>query len=197
MSQSHTRRLSMAACAGMFVFGLANALLGAILPILSTRIPFDIAQSGLLFLILNFGVLLCVLGMGPLIDRTGMKWPMVAGPITVALCLVLLQLAASYSTLAATCFLLGLGGGALNAATNTLVADLHADVRHKNAALTFLGVFFGAGALLVPFGIGSLLNESGLAPILYSCAVLCLGAGLYPVQLVFPSPKYTAQMPGL
>ncbi|MBK5290893.1 MAG: MFS transporter [Acidobacteriia bacterium] len=187
--------LSLAACAGMFVFGLANALLGAVLPLLATRLNFDLAQSGKLFLILNFGVLLCVVGMGPLMDRYGMKAAMVAGPLLVAVAMIGIAQAASYLWLAAACFLLGLGGGALNSATNTLVADLHSDPKRKNSALTFLGVFFGAGALLVPLGLGSLLESAGLGPILFAAAVICVVAGLYPATLPFPIAKYSGNLP--
>ncbi len=190
-----TQKLSLAACAGMFVFGLANALLGAVLPLLAGRLHFDLAHSGKLFLILNFGVLLCVVGMGPLMDRYGMKAAMVIGPLLVAVAMTGIELVPSYRWLAAGCFLLGLGGGALNSATNTLVADLHQDPMHKNSALAFLGVFFGAGALLVPLGVGSLIERVRLGPILFGAAVLCALAGAYPAALSFPPAKYGGNQP--
>jgi fucose permease len=74
--------------------------------------------------------------------------------------------------------LAGAGGGALNGATNTLVADLHADPRQKNSALNLLGVFFGFGALLLPFMIGTLLETLGLVAILRLAAALGSALGV-------------------
>ena len=59
--------------------------------------------------------------------------------------------------------LLGLGGSALNGASNALVADLHEDPAAKSAALNRVGLFFGFGALFIPFAIGLLLRAAGLA----------------------------------
>jgi hypothetical protein len=39
---------------------------------------------------------------------------------------------------------LGIGGGALNQVTNTLIADLSQDMRKKPAELNVLGIFFGS-----------------------------------------------------
>ena len=181
--------LTRAAYGGIFVFGIVMALLGALLPLLSKRIHFDLSQAGTLFLTMNFVMLVTVLCLGPLVDRFGKKLPLAGGSLLVALALVLLVNAASYQALLATVVLLGAGGGALNSTTNTLIADLHADPRRKNAALNLLGVFFGFGALFLPFTIGSLLEALGLALILYLAAGLSLAlAGVF-LALAFPPPK--------
>ena len=49
-------------------------------------------------------------------------------------------------------FLFGLGGGAVNGATNALVSDI--SEKDKGANLSLLGVFFGLGALGMPFILG-------------------------------------------
>jgi fucose permease len=173
----------------MFVFGIMMALLGAVLPVLSERLRFDLAQTGGLFLAMNLCMLLASLGLGPLMDRLGMKPPLLAGPMAVGVALLVIAFAEAYATLLWGVALLGAGGGALNSATNTLMADLHADSKRKNSALNLLGVFFGFGALFLPFVIGSLLERLGLRNILCLaaafCAVVALGAGV----LVFPAPK--------
>jgi len=180
---------SAAAAGGMFVFGVANALLGAVLPLLSLKLRFDLAQAGALFTALNFGVLLTVAAAGRRIDRSGVKPAMTAGPLIVAAALVLAVAADSYAMLLAAAFVLGLGGGALNAATNTLIADLNPDPRRKNAALIVLGMFFGLGALTVPFAAGVWLDRVGLAGIVWSTAGLCAAAGGYAALLAFPGAK--------
>jgi FHS family glucose/mannose:H+ symporter-like MFS transporter len=186
--------LNAAACAGMLVFGIVMALLGAILPHLSARIGFDLAQAGQLFLVMNFCMLLCSLGIGPVMDRFGMKAPMALGPLAVGAALIVLAFASGFGALLAGVALLGAGGGALNGSTNTLVADLNPDAGRKNAALNLLGMFFGFGALLLPFGIGSLVGRLGLVAILALAAVLCAAVTLLSASLRFPQPKQTARV---
>ena len=49
--------LSGVAYAGMFVFGIVMALLGAVMPVLSERLSFTLADIGTLFLVMNFAML--------------------------------------------------------------------------------------------------------------------------------------------
>src|SRR5215469_18138324 len=163
------RRISLvsgAAYAGMFVFGVVMALLGAILPSLSARLHFETAQIGILFLVMNGGMLASSLVLGLVMDRFGMKLPLAVGALLVASTLLLVAGASSFASLLPMVVLLGIGGAALNGGTNTLVADLHTDAGRKSAALNRLGVFFGFGALSLPFAIGSLLAASSLETIL-------------------------------
>jgi MFS transporter, FHS family, glucose/mannose:H+ symporter len=188
--------LSAAAYSGMLVFGIVMALLGAVLPSISARIRFDLAHAGQLFLVMNFCMLLCSLGVGPAIDRFGMKWPMTLGPLAVGGALMLMAFAAAFQVLLIAVALLGFGGGALNSATNTLVADLHTDAARKNASLNLLGMFFGFGALLLPFVIGSLLSRLGLVAILSGAAVLCAAVAAFSAPLRFPAAKQSSGAPG-
>jgi len=176
------RWLSGAAFAGMFGFGIVMALLGALLPLLAARLHFDLAQAGDLFLVMNAAMLVTTLTVGPLSDRFGHKPPLLIAPLFVAAALVLVAEAGTFSGLMTAVVLLGIGGGALNQVTNTLVADLYSDVRAKSAALNLLGVFFGIGALFVPFTVGSALHAMGLGAILY----LAMALSLLPVALSFP-----------
>lgn len=181
--------LNAAACGGMFVFGIVMALLGAVLPLLSGRIHFELARSGTLFLVMNCAMLVSMLVLGPLMDRCGKKSPLAGGSLLVALALFLVGTASSYNTLVLGVVLLGAGGGALNGATNTLIADLYSDPHRKNSALNLLGVFLGFGALSLPFVIGSLLTRVGLMTILTLAASLCLALAVLFIVLGFPPPK--------
>jgi len=192
---SHRKaRLSASAYAAMFLFGIVMAVLGAVLPLLSARLRFDLAQVGNLFLAMNLFMLLCSLGLGPVMDRFGMKPPLVLGPLLVAAALLAIVTSEDYSRLVGGVCLLGLGGGALNSASNTLIADLYSDAKQKNAALNMLGVFFGFGALFIPFVIGLLLETLGLGGILHSAALLCLLAAAYSARLAFPPPKQSQRL---
>src|SRR6185312_3362239 len=187
--------LSAASYAGMFGFGIVMALLGAILPLISARLRFDLAEAGNLFLAMTATMLVVTLSLGPLLDRYGIKPVLTIAPLLVAAALMLVANANSFAALVAAVVLLGAGGGALNQATNTLIADLHEDSRRKSAALNMLGVFFGFGALFVPFTIGSLLAQMGLTAILYLAAALSLVPAAMSVALAFPSPRRSAGVP--
>jgi fucose permease len=183
------RRLSAAAYSAMFGFGIVMALLGAVMPVLSARLRFDLAQAGTLFLIMNATMLGASFAVGPLLDRFGMKPPLAAGPLLMGAALLLIAEAASYAVLGVSVILLGAGGALLNSTSNTLIADLHSDPLAKNAALNLLGVFFGIGALFVPFAIGALISRLGLAAILYAAIVLALVTTAIAAPQQFPAPK--------
>lgn len=178
----------LAAASAMFLFGLSTALLGSILPILAERLSFQLSAAGTLFLVLNLGVFLCVFGLGAWIDRRGLRLPMVLGPLLLAAALALVPLAPGFPALLLAALLLGLGGGALNVASNTLIAGLSTETNHKNSSLNWLGIFYGLGALLIPLGLGALLSRTGFAPILYAAAILCLAAAAFCLRLPFPPP---------
>jgi fucose permease len=198
MSQLDARRLSLlsgAAYAGMFVFGIVMALLGAILPSLADRLQFATADIGTLFLFMNGAMLASSLVLGLAMDRFGMKPLLALGPLVVAGALVIVIRAAAFPALLVAGVLLGIGGGALNGATNTLVADLHDDPRRKSAALNLLGVFFGFGALFLPFAMGALLAWLSVSPLLATAAGLCTGVGVFAMALRFPAPKQGHALP--
>jgi fucose permease len=191
----HTGWLSAAAFSGMFGFGIVMALLGAILPLISARLHFDLAQAGDLFLIMNATMLVGTFVLGPLLDRFGFKLTFVVAPLFVAAALAQIVEASSVAGLRVAILLLGIGGGALNQATNTLIADLHEDERRKGSALNLLGVFFGIGALSVPFTIGALLDALGLTRILQCTILLVLVTTLFALVLRFPAPRQSAGVP--
>jgi FHS family glucose/mannose:H+ symporter-like MFS transporter len=198
---NHLALLSGACYAGMFVFGIVMALLGAILPALAGRLRFGPSDIGALFLVMNAAMLASSLVLGLAMDRFGMKLPLVLGPVLVALSLAMFARAGAFAALRPAVLLLGIGGGALNGATNTLIADLYDDERRKSAALNLLGVFFGFGALFLPFAMGALLSHVSVERLLLAAAALCAALGGVLLLVRFPAPKQAhalpvAEMPG-
>jgi fucose permease len=118
-----------------------------------------------------------------------MKPPLVAGPRVVGAALLVVAGAASLAHLLAGVALLGVGGSALNGASNALVADLHEDPAAKSAALNRVGVFFGFGALFIPFAIGLLLRAAGLRGILLGATVLCVLVAIANALPAYPPAK--------
>jgi fucose permease len=144
---------------------------------------------------MNFAMLACSSLIGVAIDRYGMKPPLAIGPMLVGCALGLVSYAGSFDALTPAVVLLGIAGGALNAAANTLTADLHDDPRRKSAALNLLGVFFGFGALVLPFSIGALLATFGIDALLLAAAGLCVAMGVVAALLRFPEPKQPQRLP--
>lgn len=187
--------LDAVAWAAIFVFGIAMALVGAVMPVLSERLSLHIADIGRVFLVSNGAMLVSVLVAGPALDRFGMKPPLALGAALVAAALLAIARASSLGGLLAAFALLGFGGGGLNAGANTLVADLHDDPDRKAAALNVLGVFFGFGALLMPFAIGALLTTVGLNGLLFAAAALSAITAVFAAVPAFPAPKQAHGMP--
>lgn len=178
-----------AAFGGIFLFGIVMALLGAVLPVVSKPLGLGLDSVGNLFLVLNTVLLAGGLVFGVVVDRFGYKGALTAGPLLVAAALVLIVRAGSPEALGGALVLLGLGGSALNGATNTLVADLHAEPRAKAAALNRLGVFFASGALFLPLLMGVLLGRLGLEPLLLAAAGLSVLIGLLSATPRYPPAK--------
>jgi fucose permease len=191
----HTRVLTGIAHAGMFVFGIVMALVGAVVPTLTGSLALTPGQVGTLFLAMNFAMLVGSLVVGLVMDRYGLKRPLAAGAATVGTGLILMAAAADSAMLFLAVACLGLGGAALNAGTNTLVADLHDDPARKAAALNLLGVFFGFGALVLPFSIGALTSRVGVAPLLFAASVLCGALTFTAGAVPFPAPKRQHGLP--
>ncbi len=188
-----TAALSGVAYAGMFLFGMVMALLGAVLPVLSQHVSLGLADVGTLFLVMNGAMLATGLVLGLAIDRFGIKAPVTIGAGFVACGLFVMSVAGSMRDLFLAVALLGFGAGALNGSTNTLVADLHQDPRRKTAALNALGVFFGVGALVLPFSLGALISDARLGGVLLGAATLSVAVGLIAVAVRFPPPKQAQQ----
>jgi fucose permease len=187
--------LGAVAYAAIFVFGIVMALVGAVMPVLIERLALDFRDVGTVFLVSNGAMLAAMIGVGPAMDRFGMKPPLAVGGGLVALALVGISRATGLGSLLAAVALLGLGGSGLNAGANTLVADLHDDPDRKASALNLLGVFFGFGALLMPFSIGALLSSVGLNGLLAAGAALSALAGALALAPRFPEPKQAHGVP--
>ncbi len=187
------RRLIFSAWAGIFVFGLVMAILGAILPSLFGRIDFDKSEAGNLFFFMNLAMLGMAIVFGPIVDRFGYRIFLAVCALLVAISFLLFTLAPTYSFLVAAAVVLGIGGGGLNGGANALTSDLNPESR--SAALNLLGIFFGFGALLIPLLIGTLLGILGLDTILVVATVLSLIPFAFFLLLRFPPAKQAQGFP--
>jgi MFS transporter, FHS family, glucose/mannose:H+ symporter len=183
-----SRRLVFAAaCLGMLVFGIVLTTVGALLPSLIERFGIDRVEAGSLFFLLSLGILAGSLVFGPVADAQGYKRLMIGSCALVLIGLQMLAFAPGLGWLRAAVVVTGFGGGIINGAANAVVADISAAGR--SAGLSILGIFFGVGAVGVPFTLGMLLQQYSYSTIVSAVGtVVLLPIGLVAV-LRFPAPK--------
>ncbi len=182
-----------AACLGILLFGIALITLGSVAPNLREKFGLDEIEAGTLFSILPFGILAGSMLFGPIADSYGYK---------ILLALSCVMLAAGFEGIAFSqgtgllkicIFLVGLGGGSINGATNALVSDI--SDRDKGANLSLLGVFFGIGALGMPLLIGILEKTLTFGQIIASMGVLSFVTGIIFLLIKMPLPKQRQGFP--
>ena len=180
-------RLLVAACAGMFIFGIALVLLGTLfgLPEMRARLQLDLVRQGNLQALLLFGVFLATVVAGPLIDRFGNKAVLAISSVLVAAALAGFASAHSFESAVVYALLLGFGGGGLNTSTNVLVSDVYGDDR--GPMLNVLGIFFGVGALFIPM-LTSIVAAK-IAAVMLAASVMAAVCALAYLLLPFPAAR--------
>jgi fucose permease len=183
----------VAACLGMLLFGVTLTTLGSVLPPLMARHGLDEAEAGSLMALMSLGILASSLVFGPIVDRYGYKYVLVAGALGVMLGLLGIAFADRAGLLAGSILAFGFCGGLLNGSTNALASDVSEGGRGSGLAL--LGVFFGVGAFGVPFVLGLLLERMGYATVLAGIGLLVLGPLAFFLAIRFPPPKQAQGFP--
>lgn len=186
-------RVFACACLGMLMFGVVLACLGAILPQVIARFGIGKGEAGSLFSLLSLGILAGSLVFGPLVDRFGYRPVLAACAVLIAAGLEGIAGAGSPAPLRAAVLAIGVGGGAINGATNALVADISEGGR--SAGLSLLGVFFGVGALGVPFALGLLAGSAGDRAVIAATGALAVLPLLAFALVRFPPPKQAQGFP--
>jgi fucose permease len=181
------------ACLGMLAFGIVLTTLGAVLPSLVERFGIDKSAAGALFVLMSFGILVGSVFFGPIVDLRGYKRVLVVGAAFIALGLGGIAYAPTLAWLRVAIVLVGLGGGVINGGTNALVADVSAGER--SAGLSLLGVFFGVGAVGVPFALALLLGRFSYSTLIAGVAVLVLVPLVVTAVARFPAPKQPQGFP--
>jgi FHS family glucose/mannose:H+ symporter-like MFS transporter len=131
---------------------------------------------------------------GPLVDRYGYKWPLLASATLIFVGLEGIAFAPSMATLRTAVLLIGFGGGVINGGVNALVADISAE-GERGAAISLLGVFFGLGAVGVPFALGMLLDDFSYTAIVAGVGAVVLGSIAFMAVTQFPAPKQPQGFP--
>ncbi len=186
----HFHKVFAAACVGMLLFGIVLISLGSILPELLNRFGLSEIQAGTLAAILPAGILLGSLVFGPIVDRYSYRNLLVSCCFLIIMGLEGLAFTQNLVMLQLSFLLIGFGGGMINGATNALVADISdAQVEERSANLSFLGIFFGIGALGMPALMALLSSVMAYDQILKWMGFAVVAPLLYFLFLSYPQSK--------
>ena len=178
-----------AACFGILLFGIGLITLGSIATDLKTKFNLDDVSAGTLFSILPIGILTGSLFFGPVCDHYGYKIILIIACIGMFAGFEGIANISSLNILKLCIFIFGISGGIINGATNAVVSDVSKG--SKGANLSLLGVFFGIGALGMPFVTGILKNNFSSYQIVEAVGWLTLAVGLFYSFIKFPPSKKT------
>lgn len=155
---------------------MTAAVLGTLLP----KLPFTPSEKGNIALLRSLGLIVASVSIGPLIDKRGKKAGLVSGLLFSAVALMAIASSSRYAVLLPVFLVVGLGGGMVATAANSLVTDITQTGRAS--ALNLLNLFFGLGGMLTP-SLGSWLG----LPVL-CWVVAALTAGVLFVAATTPMP---------
>jgi MFS transporter, FHS family, glucose/mannose:H+ symporter len=193
MTPSSSRTLFICASLCLVTFGIVLTTLGAVLPSVMERFAIDKTSAGALLLLMTFSVLAGAMVFGPIVDRYGYQAILVAATALVVAGLEGVAFAPSMAWLRLAVSLTGFGGGIINGGANTLVSDISGDARGPR--LNLLGVFFGVGAMGVPFGLALLTDRLSHAVLIASVGALVLVPLAVIAMTRFPPPKHAQRFP--
>lgn len=195
MQSLYNKKIAFAAaCSGMLIFGMTIVTLGSLANELKTKFELSSYDSGTLFSILPIGLIVGSLICGPVADRYGYKYLMIAASLGIFIGFEGIAFSQSINMLRLFIFIFGVSGGVINGATNSIVVDVSDE--HKGPNLSILGIFFGLGALGMPLILGLLINLVQPLQVLAGMGWLTLAMGLVYLFIQFP-PSKTSQGGGI
>jgi fucose permease len=151
MRTTEPSRVSLAvglSAASFGVLGAAQTLPGTLLPLLVEHFRIRLFEAGSMLALQPIGYLICVLAAGRLIERFGMRAVLAVGLLLSAAGLAGFGTTSQWMTGALTMFLIGLGYGVMEVATNTLLITIGGERRSN--LLNFAHLFFGIGSFVGP-----------------------------------------------
>ncbi len=186
--------LFLAACLAMLLFGIACVAIGTINEYLTQTFAVDKVFIGMLASSFAAGALVGSVSFGPIVDRYGYKVIMIVSLMFLFVAFQTIGRTDQLVVIQVMIFLLGIGGGIINGAASALVSDLF--VEKKGAYLSFLGVFWGLGALSLPL-VTSILLKMGMdyAVVLSTVGTLVVIPLALFAFIKCPEPKNSGGIP--
>jgi len=142
------------AYAGFVALGLSGGLMGVAWPSVRESFGISLDAIGLLLITSNIGYLLSSFVSGPLISRIGGGFFLMRSSVMAGTGLMGESLSPAWGTMVLLGLVTGLGGGAIDAGTNTYFATNHSAV-----LMNWLHACFGLGATLGPIIMTAVLTR--------------------------------------
>ncbi|MFZ0734218.1 MAG: MFS transporter [Candidatus Sulfotelmatobacter sp.] len=179
--------LTWAAYVSFLPIGIANVLLGPMLPALSARWSLNYSQAGALFTDQYIAATIAVALSGLAVSLRGFRFAIKAGLVLTAASLAFLF---TGPRMVGIVCIAGLGGGLGIAvpAANLLVAE--ANPKRRSATLNWLNFCWSAGAVAAPFLVAAAVKAHRiplfLALLSGCCLLVAAGFALMPAFIVEP-----------
>jgi fucose permease len=157
LNLAQERRLTWLAYACILVEGINAGWIGPFLPEISHVVRISIDSAGLIVSATAAGYLAALLAAGETSHRWSAQNTLTASMLLVSSGGFGLSFATGLPSLLCAAFVTGLGFGAVDVASNAMVVALNRD--RLAAALNYLHVMFGVGALLGPIIAGFALSN--------------------------------------
>jgi fucose permease len=171
--------LILSAVLAVFVYGLIAPILGALLPTYNL----SAGENGTLAMLQATGLVVSSLSAGPVIDIKGNKIALLTGLGLIILSLAAAPNAGGYGGLLVVYFILGVGGGIVVTAANSLVGAV--EPARRGSALNFINLFFGLGGIITTYVASERINP---AVVCYGIAALALVAWIVNFATRMPAP---------
>jgi fucose permease len=177
--------LILASIIAIFIYGMIAAMLGTILPELSSRFQLSPSQNGTIAFAQALGLIIASLCAGPLIDNQGKKLGIALGLGLISIALFALPRSPGFRTILLLLFLLGVGGGITVTGANALASDV--GEAHRAAALNLANLFFGLGAMATPLIAANLFKRDSVR-LCYTVATLTVVTLVVEAVTKMPGP---------
>ncbi len=187
---TNERRLTGLAYACLLMFGLHAGWIGPFLAQISHSLFIPIDDAGLVISAASAGYFVALLVVGSLSHRWSAQKILVLAMLLFGAGLIGLALASGLPSLLGAGVLVGIGNGAIDVAANAMVVDLNRE--RLAAALNYLHMLFGVGALMGPLIVGFALART----IPYWWIFACGGLACWMVAIsLFASPAVEVRVP--
>lgn len=138
-------------------FGICFMVTGPALSGIQATFMVSQGKLGLFITMLSVGLMLSVLSGGYVVDRYGIKAGLLTGQLLLSAGLSLFSMTDCFSVGLGSFFIIGIGGGLIEIATNTVISDIYPEKRVS--WINILHAFFGIGALIGPVLSGFIISQ--------------------------------------